>query len=155
MEKTFADFLTRQRAALKAEATALTTTADKDTDGKLTAEQDVRFKAIEADIASIDAQLATAQRTAETPEQVADRVRAEIADVSAVCALAGKPARAADFIKAATPLAEVVSTLQAERAKVEEPTLSRNGGKPGADANAKPIPTATEIYAKRAKARGG
>jgi hypothetical protein len=134
MDKTLADFLTRQRAALKAEAMALTAAADKDTEGKLTTEQDD-------------------QRTAETPEQIAERVRAEIADVTAACALAGKPARAAEFIKANTQLSEVVSTLQAERAKAEEPTNPRNSGKPGADATAKPLPKASEIYAKRAKAR--
>lgn len=152
MDKILADLLTRSRAALKAEATALTTAADKDTDGKLTAEQNTRFKAIEADIGAIDAQLATAQRTAETPDQIADRVRAEIGDVTAACALAGKPARAADFIKAKTPLAEVVSTLQAERAKAEEPTNPRHGDKPG-DTTAKSIPSAADIYSSRAKAR--
>ncbi|RUW56521.1 hypothetical protein, partial [Mesorhizobium sp. M2A.F.Ca.ET.067.02.1.1] len=83
----FADFLQRQRAALKAEATALTATADKETDGKLTAEQEIRFKAIEADIAAVDAQIAASQPApAETPEQIATRVRNEVAEVTAACA---------------------------------------------------------------------
>lgn len=154
MDKLLAELLTRQRAAMKAEALALTATADKETDGKLTAEQETRFKAIEGDIAAIDAQLApAAQPAAETPAQIEDRVRAQIADVTAACALAGKPARAADFIKAKTPLSEVVATLQSERAKAEEPTVPRNGG-PGNDKpNSAKIASASEIYAKRAEAR--
>lgn len=129
-----ADFLTRQRAALKAEATAITEAADKDNAGELTAEQDTRFKAIEADIAHIDAELAASQKLAETPEQVATRVRGEIADVTAACTLAGKPEKAAEFIKAGTPLAEVVTKLQAERASGGQELNAHTGGKPNSSA---------------------
>ncbi|MDG4903199.1 hypothetical protein P9279_22065 [Mesorhizobium sp. WSM4962] len=155
MDKVLADLLTRQRAALKAEALALTATADKDTDGKLTAEQETRFKVIEGDITAIDAQLATSQQqpAAETPEQIADRVRAEVADITAACALAGKPARAAEFIKAKAKLSDVVATLQAERAKAEETTTTRHGHVPGSPPAGKSGPSASEIYSKRAEAR--
>lgn len=150
----FADFLQRQRAALKAEATALTTAADKDNDGKLSAEQETRFNAIEADIATIDAQLAASQQpAAETPEQVAMRVRNEVADITAACAIAGKPARASAFIKDGTPLSQVVSTLHAEAAAAGETINPHNPGNPGSIVKTKPIPTASEIYAKRAQAR--
>lgn len=147
-----ADILQRHRAALKAEATALAATADKETEGKLTAEQEVRFKAIEAEITEIDAQIAATQPKAETPEQIEDRVRAQFADITAACALAGKPARAADFIKAKTLLSEVVATLQTERVGAEEPTLNRNGNGNGTK-QAPKGPSASEIYAKRAEAR--
>ncbi|RWC29835.1 MAG: hypothetical protein EOS70_23390 [Mesorhizobium sp.] len=154
MDKILADLLTRQRAALKAEATALSASADKDNAGVLTADQETRFKAIEADIGTIDAQIAAAQRTAETPEQIADRVRAEIADVTAACALAGQPARAAEFIKAKTPLAQVVSTLQAERATPEN-INPRNPGKSGKQADAAEIEAGWEAAADKVNAQFG
>ncbi|TIN41385.1 MAG: hypothetical protein E5Y10_22860 [Mesorhizobium sp.] len=153
MNKTLADFLQRQKAGLKAEATALLAIADKDAAGVLTTEQDARVTAIEADCALIDTQIAAAQAEAETPEAMAARIRAEMADVTAACAIAGKPARASAFIAAGTPLNQVVSTLHAEAAASGEEINPRNPGKPGADANAKPIPSASEIYARRAKAR--
>jgi hypothetical protein len=128
MEKILADFLQRQKSGLKAEATALLATADNDSGGTMTAEQDARFKAIEGDVAMIDAQLAAAQKTAETPEEIAIRVRGEIADVTAACTLAGKPEKAAEFIKAGTPLPQVISALQADRATSED-ISTRNSGK--------------------------
>ncbi|TIX64127.1 MAG: hypothetical protein E5V25_19340 [Mesorhizobium sp.] len=146
MEKVLADLLTRSRAALKAEATALSASADKDNAGVLTAEQDARFKVIEADIRTIDAQMAAAQVTAETPEQIADRVRAEIADVTAACDLAGKPERAAAFIAARTPQKEVVSTLMAERVAGSSDINPRNPG----TTESKPLSWA-EFRAKRAR----
>lgn len=136
MDKKHAEFLTRQRAALKAEATAITEAADKDNGGVLSAEQEARFKAIEGDVAHIDAELAAGQRLAETPEQVEKRVRGEIADITAACALAGKPEKAAEFIKAETPLAEVVSKLQAEKAAGGQELNPRSGGKSGGSADA-------------------
>lgn len=153
MNRILADFLQRQKSGLKAEATALLAAADKDNGGTLTAEQDARIKAIEADCTLIDGQIAAANAQAETPEAIAARVRAEIADVTAACAIAGKPARASAFIKDGTPLNQVVSTLHAEAAAAGETINPHNPGKPGIEANAKPIPSASEIYAKRAKAR--
>ncbi|RWB85930.1 MAG: hypothetical protein EOQ52_20485 [Mesorhizobium sp.] len=138
MDKVLADLLTRQRAALKAEALALTATADKETEGKLTAEQDVRFKAIEGDIATIDAQIAASQTSAETPEQISARLRNEMAEVTAACALAGQPERATEFIKAGTKLSDVVSTLQASRVKGDD-LNNRSPGKTGKQADAAEI----------------
>lgn len=132
MNKVLADYLQRQKVGLKAEATALAAIADKDTAGVLTAEQDTRIKAIEADCALIDTQIAAANAEAETPEAMAARLRAEIADVTAACALAGKPARASAFITAGTPLKQVVSTLHAEAATAAgEDINQRNPGKLG------------------------
>jgi alkanesulfonate monooxygenase SsuD/methylene tetrahydromethanopterin reductase-like flavin-dependent oxidoreductase (luciferase family) len=129
MNKILADLLTRQRAALKAEATALAIAADKDNGSVLTKEQETRFNTIEGDVATIDAELAAATAVAETPEAVADRVRAETADIIAACALAGQPAKAADFIKAKTSLADAVKALQAEKVKASGAELNaRNSG---------------------------
>lgn len=136
MDKILADLLQRQKASLKAEATALIEAAEKDNGGTLTAEQDARVKAITTDVSTIDAQVAAAQTIAETPEAAAARVRQEVGDVTAACALAGKPEKAAEFIKAGTPLAQVVSTLQAERAASAETISTRNSGKPGSSKEA-------------------
>lgn len=144
----FADFLQRQRAALKAEAMALTATADAETEGKLTAEQDARFKVIESDIAAIDAQIAASQKTAETPEQITTRVRNDMAEITAACVLAGEPERATEFIKAGTSLADTVKTLQASRVKGDELT-SRHGNRTGKQADA------AEVKAGWDKAIGG
>jgi hypothetical protein len=154
MNKTLADFLQRQKSGLKAEATALLSIADKDNGGTLTTEQDGRIKEIEADCALIDTQIAAANAHAETPEAIAARVRAEIANVTAACAIAGKPARASAFIEAGTPLNQVVSTLHAEAAASGEPINPRSPGGPrAADPNPKPIPSAASIYDGRRKAR--
>lgn len=129
MNKKLAEYLARQRAAHKAEASALCEKADKESGGTLSAEQEARFNALEADIAMIDAEVAAAQKLAETPEEAAARVRAETADVMAACAMVGKPEKAAEFIKAGTPLAQVVSALQAERVAESPPDInSRSGG---------------------------
>ncbi|RWQ35516.1 MAG: hypothetical protein EOS20_18600 [Mesorhizobium sp.] len=153
MNKTLADFLQRQKSGLKAEATALLAIADKDTAGVLTTEQDARVKAIEADCALIDAQIVTANAEAETPEAMAARLRAEMAEVTAACAIAGKPARASAFITAGTPLNQVVSTLHAEAAAAGNEINTHNNGGRSDEPAAKPIPSASEIYAKRAKAQ--
>lgn len=134
MNKKLAEYLSRQRVAHKAEATALCAKADKESGGTLTAEQEAQFNALEADIAMIDAEIAAANKLAETPEETAARVRAEIADVTAACALAGKPEKAAEFIKAGTPLAQVVSTLQAERVEESAHEINSRNGSQGKSA---------------------
>ena len=115
MNKILADLLTRQRAALKAEATALTVAADKDNGSVLTADQETRFNAIEADVAAIDAELAAGQREAETPEAMDARLRAEIADITAACSLAGFPA----LIPRLVPEAEVHGEPQPDPGRIE------------------------------------
>lgn len=57
----------------------------------------------------------------ETTEQITARVRQEeqkrMADITAACSLAGQPNKAAQFISDNKSLAEVVTTLQADRVK--------------------------------------
>ncbi|RWQ12349.1 hypothetical protein [Mesorhizobium sp.] len=155
MDKILADLLQRQKAGLKAEATALIEAADKDNGGTLTAEQDARVKAITGDIATIDAQVAAAQVVAETPEAAVARVRQEVADVTAACALAGKPEKAADFIKAATPLPQVVASLQAERAAGVTEVNPRNPGKQGGKEDAAAIEAGWNAAADKVNAQFG
>ncbi|RWC25898.1 hypothetical protein [Mesorhizobium sp.] len=155
MDKILADLLQRSRVALKAEATAITDNADKTNGGTLSAEQDARIKAITADVGVIDAQIAAANVVAETPEAAASRVRQEVADVTAACALAGKPEKAAEYIKAATPLAQVVAALQAERASGGTDLNARNSGKPADKADAAAIDASWTAVADKVNAQFG
>lgn len=67
----------------------------------------------------------------ETPEQMTARIRSEEqkrhADITAACALAGKPEKAAAFVAEGKSLSDVVAELQTERAKSEGSGGNRAG----------------------------
>lgn len=74
----------------------------------------------------------------ETVEQITARIRSEeqkrLADITATCALAGHPTKAAEFIASGKTLSEVVAALQDERVK-------GTGGKSTASGDGKELNT--------------
>lgn len=109
-------------------------TEDSEFQAKVTAEVERQLKARD-DAAKEAAEKEAAEKTktasnatAETPEAMATRIRAEeqkrMADITAACNLAGQPAKAATFIAEGKSLSEVVAALQAGRASGQKPQAS-------------------------------
>ncbi|AEH88188.1 hypothetical protein [Mesorhizobium opportunistum] len=116
-----------KRRALKTESDAINSAIEK-ADGEITAEQEVRLKALHEDGGKVVADLeAFAGTLPDDPEKAkADAVAAAVtlaitatreadANIAAACHLAGQSVKASGFIKDGKPHAEVVATLLAGR----------------------------------------
>lgn len=70
---------------------------------------------------------------AENAEQITARARKESADIAAVCKIAGKAERTADFLAEGKSLAEVSAVLLAEKATAPTAEISARHGNPAPD----------------------
>lgn len=154
-----------KRRALKAEADAINTAADK-ADGVLTTEQTSRLKDLhgESDAVTADLErLAAAMPEGPAPDpQVAinaavtasvTATREAAANVAAACHIARQSAKASAFITEGKTMTEVMAALQTGKADASGNEL-RTHGLPGST-EVKPIASAASIYEDRRKARAG
>lgn len=101
MPNTIAELRQRQHD-LKAEATALLDKADKEAEGVLTAEQDTRFKAIQAEVASADEEIHQMELSENGEAKFAEGRKAgtdHAIKIVSLCAVAGlKVSRVLSFL---------------------------------------------------------
>lgn len=155
----------RQRlSALRTEGTALLDKADKEADGVLTAEEVSRMEAIKTEAADLETQIEAAATELETEAgKVAGEFERGVAAGWAsalaaveVCAVANVPAtRVLGFVKDKTSAEDVRKAVLSERAASDEINARNTGRQPGRvkEGATAPLPKASDIYAKRAKAR--
>ncbi|MEJ6845098.1 hypothetical protein V3589_02595 [Sinorhizobium fredii] len=136
MAHKLADLRAKQKA-FKTEADGIFAMAEKESDAVLTAAQEQRLSAIEAEIkkldGEIDAEIAAMEPSAperqETadPKAAAEAERERSSDILAACQMFGKVDKAAGFIASGKPLSEVYKALQAERASESDKNETHAG----------------------------
>jgi hypothetical protein len=160
--------------ALLAAQTALKNEADKilagvsDPETELTVAQDKRLEEIKAEVRKNDEEIAalaaalpaeTEPETKPAPapaaldtEAASAAERERIKDILAVCKTFKCDDRAQGFIDGKQTFKEAFDTLQRERA-TESDSAVTHAGNSGKKAEGAPIPSASQIYAARSKAR--